>query len=647
MLLLSACGDGGEGTPSDNNAGADDAGTDDDDAASGRDASSSCQPQTCDELERTGIEPIDTDGDGWFDCAELSAEPDPDGDGLPACADEDSDGDGIPDSVEGYDDADVDGIPNALDADADGDNILDEFDGSEDGDGDGIPNFLDTDSDGDGFTDTEEFGRQPDSGLAPVDRDADGIRDFLDLDSDGDGLADAEEVGCPAGSDRTQLDTDGDGVTDLLEVLYEADPCDSTSDLTGRVDFYFVLPFGEPPQSDELEFATSLQAGDVSMNVDTTGSMQGQINALKASLSDTIIPGLRAEIGNIAVGVSTFEDFPCNDHGSTGDTPFSLIQRVTSNPLTAQNAVNSIALGNGGDAPESGVEALYQAATGAGTDDCQPGIVTPFDPLRNYEAGFSDGTIGGAGFRPGALPMIVHITDNTTHAAGSSGYAFGASRDEALDAVRAIGGRVIGVATNATPEADLRGFASETNAVVPICAWDQNRPAGCAPGQCCTGLDGEGVAPVAGQCPLVFSVNASGDGLGQTIVDGIKALLEFAPTTVTTRLRPDAAELGRSGIDTTCFITSVVPNAGFQQQGACTGQPERTDTDGNGDFDGFAGVIPGAQLFFDVTAQNNCVPATLQPQTFFAFIDVIAGGDVVLDTQLVTILVPPDFKNER
>jgi hypothetical protein len=320
---------------------------------------------------------------------------------------------------------------------------------------------------------------------------------------------------------------------------------------------------------------------------------------------------------------------------------------MTTDAATAQAAVERLALGNGGDGPESGVESLYQAATGIGSDDCRPDASPEFNPLAGYVSGAAEGVIGGAGFRSGAMPIVVHITDAATHANGEGGYLYGATRSEATDAMRDIGGRVIGVATSGNPVNDLNGFANATDAVVPVCAWDGNRPTGCAIGQCCTGRDGEGRAPDAsGSCPLVLDVAANGSGLGQTIVDGIAALLQFAPTTVTTRVRPDVEEFNRSGINTSCFVSSIVPNAGFQQQASCTGQPERADTNGDGSLDGFAGVIPGAQLFFDVIAQNDCVQPTLRPQTFFAYVDVIAGGDVILDTQLVTVLVPPDFKSQ-
>ena len=606
-----------------------------------------CQPGPCADLTASGTPLQDLDEDGIPDCEE--GEDDADGDGIPHCTDPDSDGDNLPDSAEGTQDSDEDGATDYLDNDSDDDGIRDLYEGDEDPDADGIPNYLDTDSDNDGFLDSQEFGRQPGTDASAVDRDADGSPDPYDLDSDGDGLADAEELGCPDASDRARIDSDGDTVTDLLEVLFGSDPCDSDSDLTGLVDFYFVLPYATGDvQRDTLDFNTAVTLGDVLINIDTTGSMSGQINSLQAGLSDIIIPGLAENVDSIGIGVSQFEDFPCGEFGSPGDLPFALLQRITTDPAAAERGVQALDLGGGGDGPESGIESLFQAATGLGTNDCQTGLIPPFDPLRGLSVGTAEGIIGGAGFRAGAMPIVVHITDNETHADGERGYTYGATRDEAYTALRDIGARVIGIATSTTPRSDLETLADRTSAEVPTCAWDNARPAGCGVGQCCTGQDGAGRAPASdGLCPLVFDIRASGQGLGTAIVDGIAALLRYAPSDVTVRVRPDAAELARSGINTGCFVQSVRADAAFARTEACSTQPVAADFDGDGVNEGFSGVTPGANLFFEVTAYNDCVRATTEPQTFFAYLDVIAGGDVVLDTQLVTILVPPDFKNSN
>jgi hypothetical protein len=119
------------------------------------------------------------------------------------------------------------------------------------------------------------------SELPCADSDGDGIYDFLDLDSDGDGLPDNQEVDCPnlGIHSRTKADTDGDGFSDLAEILTGSDPCDSANGVfdTG-VKFYFELPYQGEEKDDILTFAPTVKKADIAFNVDTTGSMSGEIN---------------------------------------------------------------------------------------------------------------------------------------------------------------------------------------------------------------------------------------------------------------------------------------------------------------------------------------------------------------------------------
>lgn len=607
----------------------------------------------------------DSDGDGIPDITEGGA--DLDGDGLPNSLDDDSDGDTIPDDVEGAEDPDGDSLPNFLDLDSDGDTIPDYFEGPNDADGDGVANFLDLDSDDDGFSDAVEYGQIPGSGLAPIDRDRDRDSDFLDLDSDGDGLADSDEIGCPESTDRVLDDSDGDGVSDLIERTFGDDTedvgqaCNADEGIEDDVDFYFELPFNGDEQRDELEFATDVRRADVVFNMDTTGSMSDEISALRSSLTSRIIPEFDAAFDDDAYGITQFDDFPCNGHGGyPSDLPLILRQRVTTNVTAAVAGVGALELHSGGDYYESGFESLYQIATGVGrsnrsacrTDIPTTGwIVPPFDPAVGAVPGVADGGIGGVGFRDGSVPIVLHITDAPSHAkgepAGGSGaaYRYGATRAETLTALASIGAKVIGVASGSDARTDLEQLTTSANSVVPACAWDGFRPFGCSPGQCCTGLNGSGRAPVAGVCPLVYDIAGGGTGLDNSIISGVRALINFASFDLTTRARPDEEELATTGIDTSCFIRDIVPTRWEVPDRDCVSEPALADFNRDGVFDGFSDVTPGTQLFFDVIAQNECVPQTSEVQIFIAYIDVVEPrGSAVLDTRLVTIVVPPDPK---
>ena len=803
----------------------------------------------------------DSDGDGLLDSLEGMIPTDADFDGIPNFLDLDSDGDSIPDAIEGTVDTDNDGTIDAFDIDSDGDLVLDvaeagspipvdtdgdgiydfrdlDSDGdtildrdegpNADSDGDGMPDRVDTDSDNDGWLDAQEAG---DGVLAtpPVDTDGDGQADYRDLDSDGDSLADASEPGCPMGSERLLADSDADTFVDPAEIAYGSDPCDAQSIID---DFYFVLPPGGPGDDAPLVFEdTQIDRADLAITMDTTGSMQGEINNLQTTLSNTIIPGVNAVIPDAAFAVSSFEDFPIDPFGNapSGDLPFRLGTRVTTNAPTAQAAVNGLTTRSGVDFPESGIEALFQVASGAGTS-WTGGSVPPFDPTQNNVPNVADGTIGGVGFRADALPIVVHVTDAISHT--SRDYATSpqtinaATTAQARTALSSIGARIVTIssglrpfndllcsgtvttffgavspanadvdwftlsgavagdtvtidvlalgflstldplvavanstgiiATNddasaATPDSSLTNvtltgagpfyvvvaasgdtnfdgvggnssghyavnvsvsgttfvasptecraddanartgatvlvddtsvvapadptvcqancdqilgplsplfadftfpyeMSEDTGAVVPPCAWSEfgpSRPTGCAANECCTGPNGTGVtANAAGQCPLAFEIDPTGAGIDAAMIAGIEALVGFSTFTITTVVREDPVELANSGIDTRCFIQSVIPVSATPPN-TCAPQPNTADLfPPAGQLDSFENVTPGTILTFQVNALNQnqsgpCAPSIAQPQQFSAFIDVVADGVTVVDTRDVIIIVP-------
>jgi hypothetical protein len=195
------------------------------------------------------------------------------------------------------------------------------------------------------------------------------------------------------------------------------------------------------------------------------------------------------------------------------------------------------------------------------------------------------------------------------------------------------------------------GLAERTGAVIPTCAWDRfgaGRHAGCAANQCCTGVNGAGIAPnAAGLCPLSFQVQDNGAGLSGAVVSGIEALVRFSAFTVTTVVRPDPVEQAATGFDTTCFIHGVTPVSATPQ--ACAPTPVIADLlPPAGINDSFQNVAPGTSLTFDVNAQNQnlangapCRPRAASPQLYRAYIDVVADGVTVVDTRDVIIIVPP------
>jgi hypothetical protein len=643
----------------------------DEDSADSRDTDGDATPDYLD---------LDSDGDGIPDSIEagddkLSTPPiDTDGDGTPDYLDLDSDDDGIPDATEiakGFDsdgdlipdfrddDSDNDDVPDKIEKksgldprnpDTDGDTISDGDEGLVDSDGDGIINALDDDSDDDGIPDKDEAGDKS-VDTPPVDTDFDGTPDFLDLDSDGDGLPDEEEARCGRGV----LDGDGDGYSDLAEVSIGSDPCDPNDTVRDHgVEFFFVLPYKAAEQKETLRFVPTVKKADVFFNVDTTGSMTGVISSLKSGL-DTVITATRARVSDSGFGVASFEDYPVYPYGSTGDEPFHLFSGETGNATDAQAATDMLALGGGSDGPEAGYEALFQVADGSGID----GAGGTFGPFKKA------GRIGGAQFRPSALPIVVHATDAPGHdlvaTAGNDAYPtnFNAhGRVAALGALQGIGARVItiqnGSATDTTTQ--LTEISEVTRAVVPSCSFKTSETAWrCGTNQCClpnataptTDDDGNPV------CILRYQINNDGSGLADVAADGIDAIIKYTKFDVYAATRDD----GDSATpDTSAFVGKVEANSPdddfkppLEPEFSCNPVPKPAkfkSADYDNGFTGFAvgsssADREGANLFFSVHARNTTVKETAEPQMFRSYIDIVDDQTgTVLDTQDVVVIVP-------
>lgn len=434
-------------------------------------------------------------------------------------------------------------------------------------------------------------------------------------------------------------------------------------------DFFFVLPFADPggPQTKPLTFSTDIKALDVFVNMDTTGSMGSPISNLQSSITAEVIPGIEAQIPNTYFGAGVFEDFPidpfgeavCDYFGPSGtDQPFELYVEMTDVSADVQAAVNAMTLlgtsnpvGCGNNGPESHFEALYQIATGEGLMGPGPTTVAP-----NMSG------IGGVGFREGAMPVVVSITDAISNEDDAANTCLGAQsyasdpavaavahdRQETIDALAAICARVVTVVvgnfgTTCGPLPDGEMLATESGTLIPPEAWDLapgGRPPGCALDQCCTGIDGAGVpADGNGLCPLVYRVAFDGSGLGTGVVDGVQNMAAYAAFDVTTQVTGGTEDAGGlplpPGTTTADFILSVTPLEHGPVPLPGVADPTLTE-------DAFLDVIPNTSVTFTVEAFNSFLPQGPEPRLFVAEITVLADGCSDLDTREVFILVPPE-----
>lgn len=580
--------------------------------------------------EWVGSDPIDTDGDGTPDYLDLDSDGDGipdaaevgsdgeaprdlDGDGIPDYLDIDSDGDGIADEVEWGDgmlpvDTDEDGIPDYVDPDSDGDGIGDKFesgtddptDAPVDTDGDGTPDYLDDDSDGDGISDTDE-GDTPGPMAEPRDTDEDGFYDFADVDSDGDGLRDDDEL--IMGTDPFDPDTDSDGASDGLETAAGTSPTDPSSTTTD----YITLESHAPGITETFSFTLSVNQVDVAFVVDTTGSMGGTIAAVSSEFS-SIVSELSTVIPDAEYGSATYDDYAYGSFGyaSSGDKPFHLQRQITSDVAAIQSVLLSTPRHFGGDGPESGMEAVYQAASGAGYDqncdgsydsstDVPPFSSDPSDPFGGSVEAYSSsspggGNIGGFGFRDFALPVIFYVTDNAMRdpEAGygtPGGCPLDAGGSDVIAAVNDIGARLIGMGVYGASSGQMNTLADGTSSFADT--------------------DGDGVADDR----LVFSWSSSSSGFRSIIVNAIQDLVRSVEFSTVEMVAPD---------DVWGFVRDIDPIA-------------------------YTGVTVGTgeELILDFTVELKAVlPASYDDRVFNVSLLVIGDGAVSLGAVDLLILVP-------
>lgn len=571
--------------------------------------------------------PIDSDGDGTPDFRDFDSDGnmipdaregmgDVDGDGTPDYRDDDDDGDRVPDVIEldgrteFPSDADDDGAPDFRDPDSDGDTIVDGDERPSDAtvvdtDGDEMPDWRDEDSDGDGISDADEAG-DDDLATQPVDTDMDGTADFRDLDSDNDGLPDRAEI--EAGTDPRNEDSDGDGVSDLIEVGAGTDPLDDSVSPRTRGDFVFLMPYTEAPEPerDTLEFRTNIQFADAYFLFDTTGSMGGEIAAMKSAIS-TVINNLTCASSGVSCAgdPECAEAQVCSADGMcitdprisgciaslwTGVGVFAGVENSYRNllplqpdPAMTERTIPASASGAGGS------ETLFESVACVG------------DPSACAGADCVPGGIGCPAFRSDARRILLAITDESNQCSSCS------------------------VNTAGAAGAALRG---EDIVFVGVDADGSNSPAD----------DLQDIARAAN----------SFDSVGNPLyVQGSEAAVTTAATTAIREIAANLVlfvdveleELPDDDGDASPFVDRIEVN--ISGDGECTAVGSVADTDGDGFRDAYPNLLPGTPVCWDVVVrQNDFVMPTDRPQVFVARI-VVRGDGTTLDARRVFFLVPP------
>jgi len=409
----------------------------------------------------------------------------------------------------------------------------------------------------------------------------------------------------------------------------EAGPDGSALDARGRgdagprlpsADIEVVLPYGAPPETRTLTVEAGLASLDVHLSVDTTGSFGEEIDAMQADLRDRIASVLRERVPDVAFGVSRFEDFPRQPFGGPDDHPFELLSPITQDADRVGSAVASLdaPLGNGGDAPESGLEALYQIATGEGL---RVGSLT-WIPRYSGRAAPGGGTLGGVGFREGALRVVVHITDAPPHEPADYAAEIGPTHSlvEAAAALSEVEARVIGIASSDVARPHLERLAIATRAVV----------APSADGSCPTGVAGSTRDAVDGSCPLVFDVERDGTGLSNAITDAIVELV--------TAVRFDEVH-GVAVDDPLGFLRAIEARDAVTPPGVTPPTTDDLHPSGDGVLDTFLSVGPGTRMTFRLSFENVVIRQSDYDQVFRLSVEIVGDG-LVLTRRTIRVIVP-------
>jgi hypothetical protein len=268
------------------------------------------------------------------------------------------------------------------------------------------------------------------------------------------------------------------------------------------------------------------------------------------------------------------------------------------------------------DGSESQVPALWAIATGGS-------LGTYLPAQTECPAGY----FGYPCFRPGAVPIIIMMTDITFHN-GPGGY----------DPYSGI--------TPEPPEYVYAVAALDTihAKVLPV----YNGSAGAIGMTHCESIALDTGAAIDGE-PLVFPIDYSGLGLDTSIVDAVNELATAVPLDISTLGRDDTTDT----VDATVFIDRIVPNtAGGVADPSdpliiCVGGLDTINNDADEYEDMFNDVTPGTPVCFDIYPKmNETVPPTVNAQMFTAYIDVVGDSVTTLDTREIYFLVPPSIPIE-
>ena len=405
-------------------------------------------------------------------------------------------------------------------------------------------------------------------------------------------------------------------------------------------DFSFLVPYEVPPSPTGRVIGlatTTIKQVDVAFSVDTTGSMNPSITGLESTLTETVLPDLEKSIPDVGFAVVDHKDSQAGDPWTV-----KVRQTVTPDVTLAQTAVASMTAAGGDDEPEAQEEAMLYTLTGEAIDSLPPVSAHVSAP----------GAFGAVDFRPGALPIVVEITDAHWHDAATLPWASGGGDTVTLpalaDAFTRAHARFVAVTDMHTPDeapfpllTQPNQLSDATGSSVPVDAFK----GACGEGMCCTGAEGAPMPPdgPGGTCRLNFQIE---DGVGMTasLVNAIAAIsvgTEVDVVAVATNDDTNAPGADGRPVDATKFIGALRAMDEGDVTNGCVAHAAK-DTDGDGVKDTFIDVVVGTHVCFEVVPKtNDSVEPKAFAQTFYAFVDILGlPGKISLDRRRIEFIVP-------
>ena len=228
---------------------------------------------------------------------------------------------------------------------------------------------------------------------------------------------------------------------------------------------------------------------DIYILIDLTGSFEADVATLNEQ-APTIVSTILADNPNTRFGLGWFQDYGYDPYGAYTDKPYVRVVDLTFDSMALFTDMAGLAIGYGGDYPESQVPALYQSVTGAGD-----GIYIPSGQQAN--------------FRSEAAKVIVLWTDAPFHRVyGAIPGATPPTYDQAVAALQALSRtQVLGISSDGGGLADLRDITADTGSLAPARGVD---------------CDQDGSVDILAGEPLVCIIAFDGAG----ITEAFTALVE-------------------------------------------------------------------------------------------------------------------------